>query len=123
MHCLPSGSSAIHSWREDVRPPFCVGAEIPLGGQNAHQSQNGGRSHGAENIAIWFEGGNYEENPSPSPSLRGRGIRSKPQSLAEIEAEYVAATLAATNGNKAEAARVLGISRKNLYERLARLKK
>lgn len=49
--------------------------------------------------------------------------RNKPQSLAEVEAEYVASTLAATNGNKAEAARVLGISRKNLYERLARLKK
>ncbi|MGI8899279.1 MAG: sigma-54 interaction domain-containing protein, partial [Pyrinomonadaceae bacterium] len=47
--------------------------------------------------------------------------RQKPQSLAEVEAEYVADTLAATRGNKTEAARILGISRKNLYERLARL--
>jgi DNA-binding NtrC family response regulator len=47
--------------------------------------------------------------------------RQKPQSLAEVEAEYVAETLAATRGNKTEAARILGISRKNLYERLARL--
>lgn len=42
------------------------------------------------------------------------------QSLAQVEAEYVAATLQATRGNKTEAARILGISRKNLYERLAR---
>ncbi|HEX7721389.1 MAG TPA: helix-turn-helix domain-containing protein [Pyrinomonadaceae bacterium] len=40
--------------------------------------------------------------------------------LAEIEAEYICAVLAATNGNKAEAARILGISRKSLYERIAR---
>ena len=46
--------------------------------------------------------------------------RSQPQSLAEIEAAHVRETLASTNGNKAEAARILGISRKNLYERLAR---
>jgi DNA-binding NtrC family response regulator len=45
------------------------------------------------------------------------------QSLAQVEAEYVAETLQATNGNKTEAARILGISRKNLYERLARLER
>ena len=40
--------------------------------------------------------------------------------LAEVESDYITETLAATRGNKAEAARILGISRKNLYERLAR---
>ncbi|HYE14023.1 MAG TPA: sigma 54-interacting transcriptional regulator, partial [Pyrinomonadaceae bacterium] len=40
--------------------------------------------------------------------------------LAELEAEYVREVLAAARGNKSEAARVLGISRKNLYEKLAR---
>jgi DNA-binding NtrC family response regulator len=49
--------------------------------------------------------------------------RQKPQSLAQLEAEYVAETLLATHGNKTEAARILGISRKNLYERLARQRK
>ena len=49
--------------------------------------------------------------------------RQRPQSLAEVEAEYVAETLSTTRGNKTEAARILGISRKNLYERLARLEK
>jgi DNA-binding NtrC family response regulator len=35
----------------------------------------------------------------------------------------VAEILAAAKGNKTEAARILGISRKNLYEKLARLRK
>ncbi len=41
-------------------------------------------------------------------------------SLAEVESDYIRETLTATKGNKTEAARILGISRKNLYERLAR---
>jgi DNA-binding NtrC family response regulator len=46
--------------------------------------------------------------------------KKKPQSLAEVEADYVDEVLALTSGNKTEAARILGISRKNLYEKLAR---
>ena len=46
--------------------------------------------------------------------------KAKPQSLAEVEAVYVDEILALTKGNKTEAARILGISRKNLYEKLAR---
>lgn len=42
--------------------------------------------------------------------------------LAELEAAYIAETLDSTRGNKSEAARLLGISRKNLYEKLARQK-
>lgn len=49
--------------------------------------------------------------------------RQQPQSLAQLEAEYVNEILAATRGNKTEAARILGISRKNLYERLERQSK
>ena len=56
-------------------------------------------------------------------AVRLRRRRKKAQSLAEVEAEYVLETLAAALGNKAEAARILGISRKNLYERLSRLGK
>lgn len=49
--------------------------------------------------------------------------RQKPRSLAEVEADYLDEVLVATQGNKTAAARILGISRKNLYERLERLKK
>ncbi|MGI8733075.1 MAG: sigma-54 interaction domain-containing protein [Pyrinomonadaceae bacterium] len=49
--------------------------------------------------------------------------RQRPRSLAEVETEYLQETLATTGGNKAAAARILGISRKNLYERLERLEK
>jgi DNA-binding NtrC family response regulator len=49
--------------------------------------------------------------------------RARRPTLAELEAEYIRETLEAVGGNKSEAARVLGISRKNLYERLAREKK
>ena len=48
--------------------------------------------------------------------------RNRRPTLAEIETEYILETLAATKGNKKEAATILGISRKNLYERLARMK-
>ncbi|HEX6649644.1 MAG TPA: sigma-54 dependent transcriptional regulator [Pyrinomonadaceae bacterium] len=44
----------------------------------------------------------------------------EPQSLAQLEAAYIAEMLSATGGNKAECARILGISRKNLYEKIAR---
>ena len=42
------------------------------------------------------------------------------RTLAELEADYIGETLEAVRGNKSEAARLLGISRKNLYEKLAR---
>ena len=52
-----------------------------------------------------------------------RGRRARRPTLAELEDEYIREVLADSRGNKSEAARVLGISRKNLYERLARQKK
>ena len=45
--------------------------------------------------------------------------RTKPLSLAEMEQAYIADMLVATGGNKSECARILGISRKNLYEKIA----
>jgi DNA-binding NtrC family response regulator len=46
--------------------------------------------------------------------------KEKRMSLAQLEASYISEILAATGGNKAECARILGISRKNLYEKIAR---
>jgi DNA-binding NtrC family response regulator len=48
--------------------------------------------------------------------------RTQRPTLAELEAEYIADTLKAVGGNKSAAARALGISRKNLYEKIARYK-
>jgi two-component system, NtrC family, response regulator AtoC len=77
--------------------------------------------------AVIIASGNRLEITDLPESLRAAVLvqrrRQKPQSLAEVEAEYIAETLTATRGNKTEAARILGISRKNLYERLARLEK
>jgi two-component system response regulator AtoC len=67
-----------------------------------------------------------EMDDLPEPiraAVRLQQRREKPQSLAEVEADYVVEILAAAKGNKTEAARILGISRKNLYEKLARLRK
>jgi DNA-binding NtrC family response regulator len=65
-----------------------------------------------------------EHLPEPiRAAVKVQRRRQQPQSLAEVEAEYVAEILASTKGNKTEAARILRISRKNLYEKLARRKK
>jgi transcriptional regulator with PAS, ATPase and Fis domain len=56
-------------------------------------------------------------------AVSARRQERQPRSLAEVEAEYLQETLATTGGNKTAAARILGISRKNLYERLERLAK
>ena len=52
--------------------------------------------------------------------MSARRQQEKPPSLAELEAAYIAEVLARTKGNKTECARILGISRKNLYEKIAR---
>jgi two-component system response regulator AtoC len=54
-------------------------------------------------------------------SVETQRKRRQRQTLAEVEADYIVETLLAAKGNKSDAARMLGISRKNLYERLARL--
>ncbi|HZI18275.1 MAG TPA: sigma-54 dependent transcriptional regulator [Pyrinomonadaceae bacterium] len=53
-------------------------------------------------------------------AARAGARRARRPTLAEVEAEYVREVLAQVRGNKSEAARVLGISRKNLYEKLAK---
>ncbi|HEV2836311.1 MAG TPA: sigma-54 dependent transcriptional regulator [Pyrinomonadaceae bacterium] len=58
--------------------------------------------------------------PSLSAAVNAQRQKEKPRSLAELEAVYIAETLARTKGNKTECARILGISRKNLYEKIAR---
>ncbi len=64
-----------------------------------------------------------EDLPQPVQfSVRVKQRLQQPPALAQVEAEYVKQVLEGAKGNKAEAARILGISRKNLYEKLARIK-
>ena len=55
-----------------------------------------------------------------SAAVNAQRQKEQPQSLAQLEAAYISEVLAVTKGNKTECARILGISRKNLYEKIAR---
>jgi transcriptional regulator with PAS, ATPase and Fis domain len=68
-----------------------------------------------------IEAADLPESMRVAAARRARKVQ-RP-TLAEVESEYIRETLTATKGNKTEAARILGISRKNLYERLAREQK
>jgi len=76
-----------------------------------------------ERAVIVADGKRVEEKDlaaSIKAAVSARRQKQQPRSLAELEASYIAEMLAATNGNKTECARILGISRKNLYEKIAR---
>ena len=76
-----------------------------------------------ERAVIVAEGKRLEAQDLPpglSAAVSAQQRKERPRSLAQLEAAYIAETLAATGGNKTECARILGISRKNLYEKIAR---
>ena len=76
-----------------------------------------------ERAVIVASGRSIEEGDLPaglSAAVAAQRHREQPPSLAEMEASYIAEVLAATRGNKTQCARILGISRKNLYEKIAR---
>jgi transcriptional regulator with PAS, ATPase and Fis domain len=76
-----------------------------------------------ERAVIISSGKQLEVADLPEPIRAAVSVerrRKQPQTLAEVEADYVQEILEATKGNKTDAARILGISRKNLYEKLAR---
>jgi two-component system, NtrC family, response regulator AtoC len=76
-----------------------------------------------ERAVIIADGEEVTANDLPAAiraAARAQARRASRPTLAEVEAEYIREVLAAARGNKSEAARVLGISRKNLYEKLAK---
>jgi transcriptional regulator with PAS, ATPase and Fis domain len=78
-----------------------------------------------ERAVIVANGKRLEEQDLPSnikAAVSARRQKERPPSLAQLEAAYIAEMLAATKGNKTECARILGISRKNLYEKIERYK-
>ena len=79
-----------------------------------------------ERAVIVAEGQAVGANDLPESvrtAVSARARQARRPTLAELEAEYIREVLEAARGNKSEAARVLGISRKNLYEKLARQRK
>jgi DNA-binding NtrC family response regulator len=76
-----------------------------------------------ERAVIVTHGPQLEEEDLPASvkdAVRARRDREAPLTLAQLEAAYITEMLRATKGNKTECARLLGISRKNLYEKIAR---
>jgi transcriptional regulator with PAS, ATPase and Fis domain len=57
--------------------------------------------------------------PGKTASKRNTAVRPLPQLVAELERRSIESALAATRGNKVSAAKLLGISRATLYEKLA----
>ena len=78
-----------------------------------------------ERAVIVSEGAEVEPADLPESvryAVAQQGRKTGRPTLAQVESDYIRETLSATKGNKSEAAKILGISRKNLYERLAREK-
>lgn len=78
-----------------------------------------------ERAVIVAAGKRVEETDLPvaiGAAVEARRNREVPKTLAELEAAHIRHVLATTDGNKTESARILGISRKNLYEKIARYK-
>lgn len=76
-----------------------------------------------ERAVIVARGSQLEEVDLPASvkdAIKGKSDREAPLTLAQLEAAYIAEMLETTKGNKTECARLLGISRKNLYEKIAR---
>jgi two-component system, NtrC family, response regulator AtoC len=76
-----------------------------------------------ERAVIVANGRSIDEENLPAgldAAVKAQERKERPQSLAQLEAAYISEVLAATRGNKTECARILGISRKNLYEKIAR---
>jgi DNA-binding NtrC family response regulator len=76
-----------------------------------------------ERAVIVANGKSVDEPELPAglkAAVSAQQRKDQPLSLAQLEAAYISEMLAATGGNKTECARILGISRKNLYEKIAR---
>jgi transcriptional regulator with PAS, ATPase and Fis domain len=77
--------------------------------------------HLMERLVILAPGGRVDD-PAVREGLRAMEPRQAPsESLADTEVEQIKRVLAATNGNKSHAARILGIERKTLYRKLERM--
>ncbi|AEG92652.1 sigma-54 interaction domain-containing protein [Ramlibacter tataouinensis] len=71
--------------------------------------------------AVLRESGVERVEPPPAAPASAAALRPLAEQVAEVERQAIQAALSATGGNKLAAARLLGISRAKLYERLEAL--
>jgi DNA-binding NtrC family response regulator len=81
--------------------------------------------HGIERALQAADGGAIALDHLPpeildAPALGNDGALARRPTLEEVEARYIAATLKLTRGNQTDAAKILGISRKALWEKRKR---
>ncbi len=77
--------------------------------------------HMMERLTILAPGGRVDEAAVRQAIEQMDSRDSASETLADTEAEQVRRVLAATNGNKSRAAKILGIERKTLYRKLERM--
>jgi DNA-binding NtrC family response regulator len=77
--------------------------------------------HVLERLVILAPGGRITEDAVAQALRSSRTTDDTGETLAEAEADQIRKVLAATNGNKSRAARILGIERKTLYRKIDRM--
>src|SRR5580698_208804 len=77
--------------------------------------------HMVERLTILAPGGRIDSAAVRSAIEQMDSRESSSETLADTEAEQIRRVLAATNGNKSRAAKILGIERKTLYRKLERM--
>jgi DNA-binding NtrC family response regulator len=77
--------------------------------------------HMMERLTILAPGGRIDEAAVKQAIEQMDSRDSASDTLADTEAEQIRRVLAATNGNKSRAAKILGIERKTLYRKLERM--
>lgn len=77
--------------------------------------------HVVERLVILAPGGRITEEAVAEALRTSHSAADTGETLAEAEADQVRKVLAATNGNKSRAARILGIERKTLYRKIERM--
>jgi DNA-binding NtrC family response regulator len=77
--------------------------------------------HMIERLAILAPGGRIDAQAVRQAIEQMDSRESASETLADTEAEQIRRVLAATNGNKSRAAKILGIERKTLYRKLEKM--